>query len=97
MYLSSIALPPLQFLPVGYHNVFCWFFFGSVTWLLLSEIFPAAVKGRAFAFTNCFNWAANLLVTFTFLNVIGESWSFNSTIGFKVARCLPLVYQKKNK
>ncbi|KAM9859520.1 solute carrier family 2, facilitated glucose transporter member 10 [Aulostomus maculatus] len=44
--------------------------FGPMTWLLLSEIFPAAVRGRAFAFTNCFNWAANLLVTFTFLDVI---------------------------
>uniref|UniRef100_A0A4W6EAT7 Solute carrier family 2, facilitated glucose transporter member 10 n=1 Tax=Lates calcarifer TaxID=8187 RepID=A0A4W6EAT7_LATCA len=46
--------------------------FGPMTWLLLSEIFPAAVRGRAFAFTNCFNWAANLLVTFTFLNAVGE-------------------------
>ncbi|KAK2821013.1 hypothetical protein Q5P01_023972 [Channa striata] len=44
--------------------------FGPMTWLLLSEIFPAAVRGRAFAFTNCFNWAANLLLTFTFLNVV---------------------------
>lgn len=44
--------------------------FGPMTWLLLSEIFPAAIRGRAFAFTNCFNWAANLLVTFTFLNCI---------------------------
>ncbi|XP_051270961.1 solute carrier family 2, facilitated glucose transporter member 10 [Dicentrarchus labrax] len=44
--------------------------FGPMTWLLLSEIFPAAIRGRAFAFTNCFNWAANLLVTFTFLNFI---------------------------
>ncbi|GAA6225568.1 solute carrier family 2, facilitated glucose transporter member 10 [Lates japonicus] len=44
--------------------------FGPMTWLLLSEIFPAAVRGRAFAFTNCFNWAANLLVTFTFLNAV---------------------------
>ncbi|XP_058487306.1 solute carrier family 2, facilitated glucose transporter member 10 [Solea solea] len=44
--------------------------FGPMTWLLLSEIFPTAVRGRAFAFTNCFNWAANLLVTFTFLNVV---------------------------
>ncbi|XP_076604077.1 solute carrier family 2, facilitated glucose transporter member 10 isoform X2 [Chaetodon auriga] len=53
--------------------------FGPMTWLLLSEIFPAAVRGRAFAFTNCFNWAANLLVTFTFLNfidVIGLSGMF---------------------
>lgn len=44
--------------------------FGPMTWLLLSEIFPAAIRGRAFAFTNCFNWAANLLVSFTFLNFI---------------------------
>ncbi|KAM6980683.1 solute carrier family 2, facilitated glucose transporter member 10 [Aplochiton taeniatus] len=44
--------------------------FGPMTWLVLSEIFPARVRGRAFAFTNCFNWAANLIVTFSFLNVI---------------------------
>ncbi|XP_028854312.1 solute carrier family 2, facilitated glucose transporter member 10 isoform X2 [Denticeps clupeoides] len=41
-----------------------------VTWLVLSEIFPASVRGRAFAFTSFFNWAANLVVTFSFLNVI---------------------------
>ncbi|KAM9364132.1 solute carrier family 2, facilitated glucose transporter member 10 isoform 1-T2 [Pholidichthys leucotaenia] len=46
------------------------FGFGPMTWLLLTEIFPAAVRGRAFAFANCFNTAANLLVTFTFLNVL---------------------------
>lgn len=44
--------------------------FGPLTWLLLSEIFPAEVRGRAFAFTNCFNWSAHLLVTSTFLNLI---------------------------
>lgn len=44
--------------------------FGPLTWLLLSEIFPAEVRGRAFAFANCFNWSAHLLVTFTFLNVV---------------------------
>ncbi|CAL8340329.1 unnamed protein product [Lota lota] len=44
--------------------------FGPITWLVLSEIFPAGVRGRAFAFTNCFNWAAHLLVTCSFLHVI---------------------------
>ncbi|XP_068171542.1 solute carrier family 2, facilitated glucose transporter member 10 isoform X2 [Antennarius striatus] len=48
------------------------FGFGPMTWLLLSEIFPTAIRGRAFAFTNCFNWAAHLLVTFTFLNLINS-------------------------
>ncbi|KAI1890413.1 hypothetical protein AGOR_G00153460 [Albula goreensis] len=53
--------------------------FGPMTWLVLSEIFPAGLRGRAFAFTNCFNWAANVLVTFTFLNLIdalGLAWTF---------------------
>ncbi|KPP67679.1 solute carrier family 2, facilitated glucose transporter member 10-like [Scleropages formosus] len=44
--------------------------FGPMTWLVLSEIFPAWVRGRAFALTTCFNWAANLIITFSFLNVI---------------------------
>lgn len=55
------------------------FSFGPLTWLLLSEIFPEEVRGRAFAFSNCFNWAANLLVTFTFLdvtNAVGLSGTF---------------------
>lgn len=43
----------------------------TVTWVVLSEIFPADVRGRAFAFSSCFNWTANLMVTFSFLNVIG--------------------------
>ncbi|KAK1142698.1 solute carrier family 2, facilitated glucose transporter member 10-like [Acipenser oxyrinchus oxyrinchus] len=53
--------------------------FGPMTWLVLSEIFPAGLRGRAFAFTNCFNWAANLIVTLTFLDVIDAlslSWTF---------------------
>ncbi|CAL8254731.1 solute carrier family 2, facilitated glucose transporter member 10 isoform X1 [Gadus morhua] len=44
--------------------------FGPITWLVLSEIFPVGVRGRAFAFTNCFNWATHLLVTCSFLHVI---------------------------
>ncbi|CAF91333.1 unnamed protein product, partial [Tetraodon nigroviridis] len=44
--------------------------FGPMTWLLLSEIFPADIRGRAYAFINCFNWGANLLVTVSFLNSI---------------------------
>ncbi|KAL8179447.1 UNVERIFIED_CONTAM: hypothetical protein K2H54_066558 [Gekko kuhli] len=53
--------------------------FGPMTWLVLSEIYPAGIRGRAFAFCNCFNWAANLLISLTFLNlieVIGLSWTF---------------------
>nr|XP_057911136.1 solute carrier family 2, facilitated glucose transporter member 10 isoform X2 [Doryrhamphus excisus] len=47
--------------------------FGPMTWLLLSEIFPAPVRGRAFALTSCFNWSAHLLVAFTFLDVFNAA------------------------
>ncbi|KAG9474695.1 hypothetical protein GDO78_004808 [Eleutherodactylus coqui] len=53
--------------------------FGPMTWLVLSEIYPTEIRGRAFAFCNSLNWATNLLVTLTFLDVIesiGLSWIF---------------------
>ncbi|CAD7669271.1 unnamed protein product [Nyctereutes procyonoides] len=55
------------------------FGFGPVTWLVLSEIYPMEIRGRAFAFCNSFNWACNLLVSLSFLDLIGTiglSWTF---------------------
>ncbi|KAM3921278.1 solute carrier family 2, facilitated glucose transporter member 10 [Leptodactylus fuscus] len=53
--------------------------FGPMTWLILSEIYPSEIRGRAFAFCNSLNWATNLLITLSFLDVIksiGLSWTF---------------------
>ncbi|XP_009997074.1 PREDICTED: solute carrier family 2, facilitated glucose transporter member 10, partial [Chaetura pelagica] len=53
--------------------------FGPMTWLVLSEIYPAGIRGRAFAFCSSFNWAAYLLISLTFLDLIdaiGFSWVF---------------------
>ncbi|NXS85122.1 GTR10 protein, partial [Erpornis zantholeuca] len=53
--------------------------FGPMTWLVLSEIYPAGIRGRAFAFCNSFNWAGNLLISLSFLDLIdaiGFSWMF---------------------
>ncbi|KAM6147845.1 LOW QUALITY PROTEIN: solute carrier family 2, facilitated glucose transporter member 10 [Erethizon dorsatum] len=55
------------------------FGFGPVTWLVLSEIYPGEVHGRAFAFCNSFNWATNLFISLSFLHLIGAiglSWVF---------------------
>ncbi|EPY78768.1 solute carrier family 2, facilitated glucose transporter member 10 [Camelus ferus] len=46
------------------------FGFGPVTWLVLSEIYPVEIRGRAFAFCNSFNWAANLFISLSFLDLI---------------------------
>ncbi|XP_072412475.1 solute carrier family 2, facilitated glucose transporter member 10 isoform X1 [Chiloscyllium punctatum] len=61
--------------------------FGPMTWLVLSEIFPAGIRGRAFAFSSSFNWAANIIVTVTFLDVIDTiglsgTFLFYGLVGF---------------
>ncbi|XP_043932136.1 solute carrier family 2, facilitated glucose transporter member 12 [Protopterus annectens] len=43
---------------------------GPMVWLVLSEIFPAGIRGRAMAITSSVNWGANLLISLTFLTVI---------------------------
>lgn len=55
------------------------FSFGPVSWLLLSEIFPAGIKGRAFSIATILNWGTNLMVSLTFLDMLstfGTSWTF---------------------
>ncbi|NWI50661.1 GTR10 protein, partial [Calyptomena viridis] len=85
--------PPLPGAPWAQHMVLNWITllsmmafvsafsigFGPMTWLVLSEIYPAGIRGRAFAFCNSFNWAANLLISLSFLDLIdaiGFSWMF---------------------
>ncbi|NXF84882.1 GTR12 protein, partial [Eubucco bourcierii] len=50
---------------------------GPMSWLVLSEIFPGEIRGRAMALTSSMNWGINLLISLTFLTVtelIGLSW-----------------------
>lgn len=79
------------------------FSFGPVTWLVLSEIFPAAVKGRAIAMATVFNWGTNLIVTFTFLDVMnglgvsGTFILFSIICGISVLFIFSFVPETKNK
>jgi MFS transporter, SP family, galactose:H+ symporter len=43
---------------------------GPVFWLLIAEIFPLGVRGRAMSLATISNWGFNLLVTVTFLGLI---------------------------
>jgi len=44
---------------------------GPVFWLLIAEIYPLQVRGRAMSVAAVTNWGANLLVTLTFLTLVG--------------------------
>ena len=43
---------------------------GPVFWLLISEIFPTEARGRCMSIATVANWAFNLLVALTFLNLV---------------------------
>ena len=45
------------------------FGFGPITWILLSEIFPPSVKGRAMAIVSAVNWALNFVISASFLQL----------------------------
>ena len=52
---------------------------GPVFWLLIAEIFPLAVRGRAMSLATVANWGFNLVVTLTFLNLVqalGQTGAF---------------------
>ncbi|MFG1999187.1 sugar porter family MFS transporter [Spirillospora sp. NPDC048911] len=61
---------------------------GPVFWLMISEIFPLAVRGRAMAVCSLFNWGANFLVSYYFLQLvdaIGRASTFWLYAGLSVA------------
>jgi SP family xylose:H+ symportor-like MFS transporter len=46
---------------------------GPVTWVLLSEMFPNSIKGKALAIAVAAQWIANLFVSWSFKILIGDS------------------------
>ena len=70
---------------------------GPVTWVILSEIYPTAVRGRALGLATFFLWIADYAVTQTFpIMDAKESWfvqRFNHAFPFYIYAvfCLVLV------
>lgn len=53
--------------------------FGPVVWLIVSEVFPLEVRGKAISVAVVANFFFNLVVTLEFateIDIIGESWTF---------------------
>ena len=67
------ALPGFQWLAIGSLMAYVAFFaigLGPVFWLLISEIFPLIMRGRAMGVATIANWGFNLLVALTFLQLL---------------------------
>jgi SP family xylose:H+ symportor-like MFS transporter len=47
---------------------------GPVTWVILSEIFPTSIRGRAIGIATVFLWGADFLVTQTYPMIVSNQW-----------------------
>ncbi|HON07232.1 MAG TPA: sugar porter family MFS transporter [Verrucomicrobiota bacterium] len=47
---------------------------GPVTWVILSEIFPTSIRGRAIGIATVFLWGADFLVTQTYPIIDSNQW-----------------------
>jgi sugar porter (SP) family MFS transporter len=60
---------------------------GPVFWLLISEIYPVKIRGRAMSVATMANWGANFVVTISFLTLlsaIGNAGTFFLFAGLSV-------------
>ena len=65
------GIPPLLILAciLGYTGFFA-FAMGPIPWIVISEIFPNKIRGRAASIATSALWTSTLVVTFTFLSLV---------------------------
>lgn len=74
LFKSPTTIPhSLQWL--GLASIFLYiacfaFSLGPIMWLMIAEIYPLQVRGVGASMATCVNWASNLLVTVTFLQLV---------------------------
>ena len=65
---------------------------GPVFWLLISEIYPVRVRASAMSAAACANWAANFVVTISFLSLLNAITDAGTFFMFAFLTVLALVY-----
>ncbi|MGD2170044.1 MAG: sugar porter family MFS transporter [Chlamydiota bacterium] len=85
-----IELEGISYVAVGSVMVYVSFFaisLGPIAWLIISEIFPLKIRGRAMGVAVFANWSANYIVSLTFLTLV-EILGTGVTFWFYTTICL---------
>jgi SP family arabinose:H+ symporter-like MFS transporter len=69
---------------------------GPVPWLIISEIFPTKVRGRAASIATSALWSGTLVVTLTFLSLVNavNLWGAFAIYGALSFACCVYVWRK---
>ena len=65
---------------------------GPVFWLLIAEIFPLALRGRAMSLATVANWGFNLVVSVTFLDLVAAVGSAGAFLAYAVLSVAALIF-----
>jgi sugar porter (SP) family MFS transporter len=68
---------------------------GPVFWLLISEIYPVRIRGRAMSVATMANWAANFVVTISFLTLLSALGNAGTFLLFAALSITALVYFRR--
>ncbi|XP_026175241.1 solute carrier family 2, facilitated glucose transporter member 12 [Mastacembelus armatus] len=65
---------------------------GPMVYVVISEIFPTGVRGRAACVVSAVNWATNLLISMTFLTITEKIGVPNVMFLYSAMSCVLLVF-----
>ena len=65
---------------------------GPVFWLLIAEIFPLDMRGRAMSLAAVANWGFNAIVSVTFLDLVGALGSAGAFLVYAVLSIAALAF-----
>jgi SP family arabinose:H+ symporter-like MFS transporter len=89
------APPALMLVSILFYVAFFAFGMGPGPWLIISEIFPTKVRGRAASIATSILWSGALLVTFTFLTLVNvlKLWGTFAVFGALSLICFLYVWK----
>jgi MFS transporter, SP family, galactose:H+ symporter len=65
---------------------------GPVFWLLIAEIFPLALRGRAMSLATVANWGFNLIVSATFLDLVSALGGAGVFLVYAILSIMAVVF-----
>jgi MFS family permease len=87
LYGISAITPHVVMACILCYTGFFAFALGPIPWVVISEIFPNKIRGRAASLATSTLWTSTLIVTFTFLTMV-HALGVTGTFGIYAVLCV---------